>query len=103
VATVHLPRSLVALFPGTERRAQVEGATVAEIIDALDTKVPGLRNRLVDSGPTLRTHINVYVDHEPADLTTAVGPGATVHVIPAVSGGGDPTVQDQQDMALIGV
>lgn len=87
MATVHLPRSLVALFPGTERRVDVAGATVAEIIAALDVDVPGLRNRLVDSGPVLRRHINVYVDGEPADLSTPVPPTAAVHIIPAVSGG----------------
>ena len=87
MATVHLPRSLVALFPGTERRVDVAGTTVAEIIAALDTQVPGLRNRLVDAGPVLRRHINVYVDGEPAELTTAVPDKAAVHIIPAVSGG----------------
>jgi sulfur-carrier protein len=87
VATVHLPRSLVALFPGTERRVDVGGATVAEVITALDATVPGMRNRLVDAGPTLRAHINVYVDGDPADLTTPVPATATVHIIPAVSGG----------------
>ena len=87
MATVHLPRSLVALFPGTERRVEAAGATVAEVIAALDVNVPGLRNRLVDAGPTLRAHINVYVDGEPADLATPVPPDARVHIIPAVSGG----------------
>ncbi len=87
MATVHLPRSLVALFPGTERRVEAAGATIAEVIDALDTQVPGLRNRLVDAGPTLRRHINVYVNGEPADLSTPVPPSAAVHIIPAVSGG----------------
>jgi molybdopterin converting factor small subunit len=87
VATVHLPRSLVALFPGTERRVEAAGATVAEVIAALDVAVPGLRNRLVDAGPTLRRHLNVYVNGEPADLSTPVPPNAAVHIIPAVSGG----------------
>ncbi len=87
MATVHLPRSLVALFPGTERRVDVAGTTIAEIIAALDAQVPGLRNRLVDAGPELRRHINVYVDGEPADLATPVPQNAKVHIIPAVSGG----------------
>lgn len=87
MATVLLPRSLLALFPGVERRHEVAGTTVAEILSALDSGVPGLRDRLVESGPRLRPHINVFVDGEPADLTTAVGSAATVHVIPAVSGG----------------
>jgi molybdopterin converting factor small subunit len=88
-AVVHLPRSLVSLFPGTERRMECRGATVAEVIADLDARVPGIRNRLVDAGPVLRTHLNVFVAGEIATLDTPVPPGATVHVIPAVSGGAD--------------
>jgi molybdopterin converting factor small subunit len=87
VAVVLLPRSLLALFPGAERRYELDGASVDALITELDERVPGVRDRLVDSGPRLRRHINVFVDGDPADLTTAVGPSATVHVIPAVSGG----------------
>jgi molybdopterin converting factor small subunit len=87
MVTVILPRSLVSLIPGTERTTQIEAATVAEAIDRLDERTPGIRNRLVDAGPTIRQHINVYVDQEPADLETAVRPDSTIHVIPAVSGG----------------
>jgi sulfur-carrier protein len=87
MVTVILPRSLVALIPGTERMTEVEASTVAEVIDRLDERTPGLRNRLVDAGPTIRQHINVYVDHEPAGLDTPVRPDSTIHVIPAVSGG----------------
>jgi molybdopterin converting factor small subunit len=46
-----------------------------------------MRDRLVEEGPRLRRHINVFVDGRPADLATPVGATATVHVIPAVSGG----------------
>jgi molybdopterin converting factor small subunit len=87
MATVILPRSLVSLIPGTQRSTDVEAATVAEAIDRLDEQTPGIRNRLVDSGPMIRQHINVYVDSQPASLDTALGPDSTVHIIPAVSGG----------------
>ena len=87
MATVLLPRSLLALFPGVEKRNEVEGETVGELIAGLDAAVPGMRDRLVEAGPRLRPHINVFVDGEPADLATAVAPGSTVHVLPAVSGG----------------
>lgn len=87
MAEVHLPRSLVALFPGAPRRLEVSGATVAEVIADLDARVPGMRNRLVDAGPTIRAHINVFVEGQRATLATPVPPGAVVHVIPAVSGG----------------
>lgn len=87
VVTVILPRSLVALIPGTARSTEVEATTVAEALHRLDAQTPGLRNRLIDSGPAIREHINVYVDREPADLDTPLRPGSTIHVIPAVSGG----------------
>ena len=87
MATVILPRSLVSLIPGTNRSTEVDAATVAEAIDRLDEKTPGIRNRLVDSGPVIRQHINVFVDAQPAALDTPLRPDSTVHVIPAVSGG----------------
>jgi molybdopterin converting factor small subunit len=87
MATVLLPRSLLALFPGADRRYDVTGQSVGELLAALDAAVPGIRDRLVEAGPRLRPHINVFVDGSPADLATPVRPEATVHVIPAVSGG----------------
>lgn len=87
MADVHLPRSLVALFPGAPRRIEAHGATVADVIADLDIRVPGIRNRLLDAGPAIRTHINIFVAGERAMLSTPVPEGAVVHVIPAVSGG----------------
>jgi molybdopterin synthase sulfur carrier subunit len=87
MATVLLPGSLLALFPGTARRQEVEGETVGAIIGALDRNVPGMRDRLVEEGPRLRPHINVFVDGVQADLSTSVSAAAVVHVLPAVSGG----------------
>jgi sulfur-carrier protein len=87
VATVLLPGSLLALFPGVERRHDVPGETVAALLIALDGRAPGMRDRLVEAGPRLRPHIKVFVDGQQADLSTPVADGSTVHVIPAVSGG----------------
>jgi sulfur-carrier protein len=87
VPTVLLPRSLVSLFPGAPRRCEVEAGSVAEAIDRLDDVSPGMRNRLLDAGPSIRRHINVYVDGVPASLATPLGPDSVIHVIPAVSGG----------------
>ncbi len=87
MAIVLLPRSLLALFPGVERRHEIDAADVAGVITVLDTRAPGMRDRLVEAGPRLRPHINVFVAGEPADLHTLVSPTDTVHVIPAVSGG----------------
>ncbi len=87
MAVVILPRSLVVLFPGSEHRVTAGGATVAELIDGLDRRWPGVRDRLCDPGPRLREFINVYVDGQPADLATPLATGSTVHILPAVAGG----------------
>jgi sulfur-carrier protein len=86
MTTVVLPRSLVALFPGADRRVEVEATTVAGVLDALDARWPGMRDRLRDD-IDIRPHINVFVDGERSPLDRAVGPASIVHVIPAVSGG----------------
>jgi sulfur-carrier protein len=101
VVEVYLPRSLLLLFPAADRRPRVEASTVAEVIDRLEERWPGMRARLCDAGPTVREHINVFVDGEPADLDTAVGPRSVVHVIPAVSGGaGEPPARRQDQSSV---
>jgi molybdopterin converting factor small subunit len=90
MTAVILPRSLAALVPGVEHRTTASGATVGEIIAALDARWPGLADRLCDSGPSIRQHINVFVDGERTDsLDAPVRPDATVHVIPAIAGGSE--------------
>lgn len=86
-AVVHLPRSLVALFPGAERRAEARGGTVLDVVRDLDGRMPGLANRVLDAGPVIRTHLNIFVNGERATVATPVPPGAELHVIPAISGG----------------
>jgi molybdopterin converting factor small subunit len=88
MALIILPRSLTALVPGVPRQTEVAGASVGELISALDSRWPGVADRLCDTGPTIRRYINVFVDGERASsLDAPVGPDATVHVIPAVAGG----------------
>ena len=87
MAELHLPPILPPLFPGLPRELEVEAATVDEVIDRLDERWPGMRDRLVEPGPKLRPHINVYVDRERADLATELGPASRLDVIAAISGG----------------
>ena len=89
MATLHLPRSLVTLFPDEPpRRLEVPATSVAELIDELDRRWPGMRDRLCDAGPSIREHINVYVDGErERSLEATLGVASEVHVIPAIAGG----------------
>ena len=87
MADVRLPGTLTPLFPGLPRRVEVEAATVLAAIDSLETRWPGLRDRLVAEGPSLRSHIHAYVDGERARLDSPVEPGSRLDVIAAISGG----------------
>jgi sulfur-carrier protein len=87
MADLHLPTTLPPLFPGLPRRLDVEAATVAEAIERLEERWPGMRDRLCEPGPVLRRHINVYVDRERAELETPLGAASRVDVIAAISGG----------------
>lgn len=87
MAELHLPATLSPLFPGLPRELEVEAATVNEAIDRLNEQWPGLRDRLVEPGPALRPHINVYVDRERGGLDTTLEPASRVDVIAAISGG----------------
>jgi len=87
MAELHLPATLPPLFPGLPRELEVEAATVSEAIEQLEERWPGLRDRLVESGPRLRPHINVYVDRERGDLDSRLEPRSRLDVIAAISGG----------------
>jgi molybdopterin converting factor small subunit len=87
MADVHLPTTLTPLFPGLSRRLEVEADTVAGALDKLEQQWPGIRDRLVEEGPALRSHIHVYVDKERSGLDTRLEQGSRVDVISAISGG----------------
>lgn len=85
--TVRLPGVLVDLFPGSTRSVEMPAATVDEMMNELDRRWPGMRDRLCDSRPAVRKHINVFIDGERATLDTPIEPGAEVFVLTAISGG----------------
>ena len=87
MAVVHLPRSLAALIPGMPRTLDVSGASVREIVMALETAHPGVLDRLCEPGPRIRPFINLFVDGERAGMDTPVRTASVIHVVPAVAGG----------------
>lgn len=70
------------------REVEAEGGTVDELLRDLDRQFPGLRFRMVDEHEQLRTHMRVFVGAEESrDLAARVAPGATLHIVQALSGG----------------
>ena len=84
---VRLPALLAQLFPDAERVVELDVDTVDALMNALDARWPGMRDRLCDTSPAIRRHINVFVDGRRAKLATALRPGADVFILTAVSGG----------------
>ncbi|MGF7210867.1 molybdopterin converting factor small subunit [Skermanella aerolata] len=86
---VKLPAALVRLFPEASRQVEIPAsvATVGDAIDALDRRWPGMRDRICDTMPSIRRHMNVFVSGERATLETRLAPGAEVVVLTAISGG----------------
>ena len=84
---VSLPPVLMRLFPGAPRQVELAAATVAELVDALDARWPGMRDRLCDSRPSIRRHVNIFVAGTRATLATPLSPGSEVIVMTAISGG----------------
>ena len=85
--TVTLPPPLLRLFPGAGRRLELTAASVAELIDALEARWPGMRDRLCDPSPRLRRQINVFVDGRKVDLATPLADGAEAVILLAIVGG----------------
>jgi sulfur-carrier protein len=88
--TVRIPTQLRELSGGAAELS-AEGATVADVLKALEAAHPGFAERLFDDQGELRRFVNVFVADEDIrfldGVNTDVAPGATVSIVPAVAGG----------------
>jgi molybdopterin synthase sulfur carrier subunit len=66
----------------------LEGATVSELLRALEQAHPAVGGWILDERGLIRRHINVFVNGELGGEETAVGDQDRVEVLPAISGGG---------------
>lgn len=83
---VLIPSSLLSY---TERtRVEAEGATVADVLAALDVKFPGIRFRMIDEQERIRRHIRLFVNGEQVrDLAEPLKPRDELIIVQALSGG----------------
>lgn len=84
---VHIPTPLRS-YTARQGEVQADGATLAEILSALDHRYPGLRFRIITEQDTIRPHIRIFVNEEQArDLTSPLQPDDHIHIVCALSGG----------------
>jgi molybdopterin converting factor small subunit len=86
MATVKL-RAPLSELAGGRRELQLDGATVAEVLRALERAHPDVKGWILDEQGNIREHINVFVNKEYGREDTSVGEDDRLHVLPAISGG----------------
>lgn len=66
-------------------------ATLADVLDVLAERYPGLERRLRDESGRLRRYVNFYVDGEECryldGARTPLRDAVEIHIIPSVAGG----------------
>ena len=77
-------------MPGGKEQVDVEGATVRDVVEALEKKAPGIKERLLDE-KGVRRFINLYVGDEDVrfldGLDTKLTSGTEISIVPAIAGG----------------
>ena len=84
---VWIPQPLLS-YTGQQTQVEAEGATVAELLVALDRRHPGIRFRMVDEQDRLRAHMKIFVNRKQVSgLDAAIRDADEVHIFQALSGG----------------
>ena len=89
-AKVRIPTPLRKLT-NNEELVDVSPGTVGSAIAELQSRYPGIRERLLDESGAVRRFVNVYVNEEDIrflqNQQTPVKDGDEVSIIPAIAGG----------------
>lgn len=89
MVTVRIPTPLRSLTGG-EEQVQASGETVRAVVEALEQKHPGIRDRLLDE-KGVRRFVNLYVGDEDIrfldGLDTKLKAGDEISIVPAIAGG----------------
>jgi sulfur-carrier protein len=80
-------RGALRKLAGGRAEHELQGSTVLELLRALELRHPDVRGWVLDERGLIRRHINVFVNGEQGDETTAVRSGARLEVVPAITGG----------------
>lgn len=88
-AEVRIP-TILRTYTGGEKLVTADGSSLSAVVADLDSKYPGIGERLIDESG-LRRFINVYLNDEDVrflgGLDTAVSDGDSITILPAVAGG----------------
>jgi len=90
MATVNFTKALKRFFPSLEP-VNLNGASVAEIVEEIEKQHPGIKNYLLDNSGALREHVNVFIGEEKIkdqlQLSDSVKATDEIFILQALSGG----------------
>ena len=94
--SVRIP-TILRTYTQDQSQVDADGATLAAVIDSLESSFPGIKSRVVDEQGALRRFVNIYVAEEDVrfsnGLDTPTPEGTQISIIPAVAGGSSPDPQ----------
>jgi molybdopterin converting factor small subunit len=87
--TVRIPTPLRTLTGGADE-VTAAGTTLGEVIEDLESRHPGIRDRLLDT-KGVRRFVNIYIGEEDVrfldGLKTTLKAGDQISIVPAIAGG----------------
>ncbi len=87
---VRIPTPLRRVTNGQDK-VEMDGDTLGQIIEAMDSSYPGFKDRLVDEDGEIRYFVNIYLNGEDVrflqGMETTTKTGDEVSIVPAVAGG----------------
>ncbi len=87
---VHMTSVIQRAVDG-QRQIDADGATVAEIIENIESRYPGFRSQIMDQQGQLHRFVNIYLNDEDIrylqGAETVLSDGDQVSILPALAGG----------------
>jgi len=87
---VRIPTPLRPLTKG-QGEVEANAGSVVEMIEALNSTHPGIKDRLCDETGELRRFVNIYVNEEDIRFLkgkdTSLKDGDEISIVPAIAGG----------------
>jgi molybdopterin synthase sulfur carrier subunit len=87
---VRVPTPLRRFTQGAEE-VSAQGSTMRALVEDLEQKYPGIKERICDENGKVRRFVNVYVNGDDIrflqNLETTLKDGDDISIVPAIAGG----------------
>ncbi|MBI2167541.1 MAG: MoaD/ThiS family protein [Candidatus Omnitrophica bacterium] len=87
---VRIPTPLQKITQG-KAEVEIAASNVKELLDQLEKKHPGIKDRLCDESGKVRRFVNIYLNEEDIRFLkqelTSLKDGDEVSIVPAIAGG----------------